>query len=92
MFGVIARTIRYTAFFSRLTTQHVVIDEFDQSTNCARVVVIETGFPGNEQCIEGVWTPGRIDSSDVTFEDQPEPTTESAPVSDLPDVVSKGRF
>ena len=92
MFAVIARAMGYTAFFAKLTAQHVVMEEFDQSTNCARVVVVETGFPGNEVCVEGTWSPGRIDSSDVTFEDQPEPTNKSVPVSDLPDVVSKGRF
>lgn len=90
MFGVIARTIKYTAFFAKLTSQHVAIDEFDQLTNCARVVVEETGFPGNEQCIEGVWVPTRIDQSDVMFEEPAR--TVPAVESDTPEVTAKGRL
>lgn len=90
MFAVIARAIGYTAFFAKLTAQHVVIDEFDPSTNCARVVVVETGFPGNEQCIEGAWVPGRIDQSDVTFE---EPARAAPPAeSETPEISTKGRL
>ena len=94
MFGLIARTVQYAVFFARLTAQHVAIEEFDSSRSCARVTVIETGFPGNEVCIEGAWTPSHIDVSDVTFEAQPEPepATAQAAESDTPEIVHKGRF
>lgn len=69
MFGIIARTIQYAAFFTKLTAQHVVIDEFDPSTNCARTTVVETGFPGNSECLDATWVATRLDKSDVTFDD-----------------------
>ena len=59
MFGIIAKTIQYSAFFAKLTAHHVVVDEFDASTNCARTTVVETGFPGNSECIEAAWAPRR---------------------------------
>ncbi len=91
MFGIIARTIQYTAFFAKLSAHHVVIDEFDASTNCVRTVVAETGFPGNSECIEAVWVARRIDHSDVIFEEQPEPAP-AAPASEMPDLARKGRI
>ncbi|HVY36402.1 MAG TPA: hypothetical protein VHM31_00650 [Polyangia bacterium] len=69
MFGIIARTIQYTAFFTKLTAQHAVVDEFDPATNCARTTVVETGFPGNSECLDPTWTATRLDKSDVSFDD-----------------------
>ena len=95
MFGIIAKTIQYTAFFAKLTAHHVVVDEFDASTNCARTTVVETGFPGNAECVETTWVPKRIDNSDVTFDEQPAPAPAapaSEPESDMPVVARKGRM
>jgi hypothetical protein len=95
MFAIIARTIQYSAFFAKLTAHHVVVDEFDPSTNCARTTVAETGFPGNSECIEAAWVPRHIDRSDVTFDEQPAPTAAAvpaAPESEMPDVTRKGRM
>ncbi|HVT09456.1 MAG TPA: hypothetical protein VHO67_18475 [Polyangia bacterium] len=69
MFGIIARTIQYTAFFTKLTAQHVVVDEFDAATNCARTTVVDTGFPGNSECLDATSAPALLDKSDVTFDD-----------------------
>jgi hypothetical protein len=93
MFGIIARTIQYTAFFAKLTAHHVVVDDFDPATNCGRTMVVETGFPGNSECIDAAWVPRRIDRSDVTFEEQPAaaPTPET-PESELPQLARKGKF
>ncbi len=91
MFGIIARTIQYTAFFAKLTAHHVVVDEFDASTNCAFTTVVETGFPGNKECIDVASVPRHIDQSDVTFEEQPA-ATPTAPESELPDVARKGKI
>ena len=95
MFGIIAKTIQYTAFFAKLTAHHVVVDEFDASTNCARTTVVDTGFPGNSECIDAGWAPKRIDHSDVTFDEQPAPRTPPPPAppeSDMPDVSRKGKI
>ena len=78
MFGIIARTIQYTAFFTRLTAQHVVVDEFDAATNCARTTVVETGFPGNSVCLEATSLLTSLDKSDVTFDDLLTPPREPA--------------
>ncbi|MES1164452.1 MAG: hypothetical protein ABUR63_01740 [Verrucomicrobiota bacterium] len=91
MFGIIARTTQYAAFFAKLTAHHAVVDEFDPSTNCARTIVVETGFPGNSECVDATWIPRPIDQSDVIFEEQappPPPTTES----EMPDLARKGKI
>lgn len=92
MFGIIAKTIQYTAFFAKLTAHHVVVDEFDPSTNCARTTVVETGFPGNSECIDAASAPKRIDHSDVTFDEQPAAPTPDVPESEMPDVSRKGKI
>ncbi|MFL5305798.1 MAG: hypothetical protein ACJ8F1_11325 [Polyangia bacterium] len=95
MFGIIAKTIQYTAFFAKLAAHHVVVDEFDPSTNCARTTVVETGFPGNTECIDTARVPRRLDRSDVTFDDQPAartPPPAAPPESDMPDVSRKGKI
>jgi len=91
MFGIVARTIQYTAFFAKLTAHHVVVDEFDWSTNCACTTVVDTGFPGNRECLDVVQAPRHVDRSDVTFEEQPA-AAPAAPESELPDVATKGKF
>ncbi len=91
MFGIVARAIQYTAFFAKLTAHHVVVDEFDWSTNCACTTVVETGFPGNKECIEPVRVATHVDKSDVTFDEQPAPAP-VAPESEMPDVARKGNL
>lgn len=93
MLGMIARTLQYTAFFARLTAHHVVVEEFDGTTNCASTTVVETGFPGNRECLDVVQVARRLDRSDVTFDDQAvaiPARTPAAPESELPDVARKG--
>lgn len=93
MFGIVARAIQYTAFFAKLTTHHVVVEDFDASTNCASTTVVETGFPGNRECIEVVSVARRVERSDVTFDELPAPApAAAAPESELPDVTRKGKI
>lgn len=94
MFGIVARTIQYTAFFAKLTAHHVVVDELDRSTNCATTTVVETDFPGNRECIEVVAAARHLDRSDVTFDEQPAaaPAAPATPESELPDVARKGKI
>jgi len=95
MFGMVARTLQYTAFFAKLTAHHVVVEEFDGTTNCASTTVVETGFPGNRECLDAVQVARRLDRSDVTFDEQPAPAparTPAAPESELPDVARKGKI
>jgi hypothetical protein len=93
MLGVVARAIQYTAFFAKLTAHHVVVEEFDPSTNCASTTVVETGFPGNKECLEVAVVARHVEQSDVIFDEKTSaPAPPPEPESDLPAVARKGRF
>lgn len=107
MFGIIARTIQYTAFFAKLTAHHAVVDEYDASTNCARTTVVDTGFPGNTECLDPTWVATGIEKSDVTFDDLLTPPRQPtaprspavtrlpappAPDPEMPAVARKGKL
>lgn len=93
MLGVVARAIQYTAFFAKLTAHHVVVEEFDPSTNCASTSVVETGFPGNKECLDVAAVSRRLEQSDVIFDEKPSaPAPAPEPESELPTVARKGRF